>query len=245
MQYDVFLVIGQSNTHFGFGYDPAIDIPGEKVKQLGRFAPDRLKIIPANEPLQHHTAAAGYIGFALTFANLYADQKLESGREVLILPCGFGGTGFVDHRWNPGDDLFEDAKFRLNAVLEQFPGSKLKAFLWHQGETDIGNTGYSAALDHMIETFRNDMYGAVATDTVPFIAGGMVPYWVNQDSIRQVQENILKDTQNRLPKIGFADPNMPFVIVKPDDTFDEIHFDAAGQREMGKRYFQEYLRLTQ
>ena len=30
---------------------------------------------------------------------------------------------------------------------------------------------------------------------------------------------------------------------KNDDEFDAIHYDADGQRELGKRYFNEFLRL--
>ena len=32
-------------------------------------------------------------------------------------------------------------------------------------------------------------------------------------------------------------------IKKIDDEFDAIHYDADGQRELGKRYFNEFLRL--
>lgn len=35
--YDVILVIGQSNTHQGIGFNPILDVPEIYIKQLGRF----------------------------------------------------------------------------------------------------------------------------------------------------------------------------------------------------------------
>ena len=34
-------------------------------------------------------------------------------------------------------------------------------------------------------------------------------------------------------------------IQKADNLIDAVHFDADGQRELGKRYFKEYLRLIE
>jgi hypothetical protein len=48
---------------------------------------------------------------------------------------------------------------------------------------------------------------------------------------------------NRIPFAGFADPLLPFIIKKPNDMYDAIHFDAEGQREMGRRYFSAYRKL--
>ncbi|MFH2141183.1 MAG: hypothetical protein ABIJ97_02080 [Bacteroidota bacterium] len=67
-RYDVVLVIGQSNTHQGLGLDTIIDAPDERIKQLGRFNENNLKIIQAREPLDHFTKQNNQIGFALTFA---------------------------------------------------------------------------------------------------------------------------------------------------------------------------------
>ncbi len=51
--YDVFLVIGQSNTHYGLGIDPVRDTAPPDTFQLGRGGDRDLKLLPADEPLDH------------------------------------------------------------------------------------------------------------------------------------------------------------------------------------------------
>lgn len=237
--YDVVLVIGQSNTHAGIGLDPALDGPVEDIRQLGRFCGSDLQIIPAIEPLDHHTRADGRIGFALTFAKAYAGEYLDEGRYVLIIPAGYGGSGFVNNGWNRGDPLYEDAVGRVRDVLASSPASELAAILWHQGEADVGNPSYLEILDGFITDLRSDL----EAPSVPFILGGMVPYWVHKDPERELQQQIIAGTPLRVPNTGYADPEMPFVIEKPDNTYDEIHYDAAGMRELGRRYFEVYTEI--
>jgi hypothetical protein len=240
---DVILVIGQSNTHYGLGLDPAIDLPNDRVFQLGRFGADDGVVIAATEPLQHHSQQLDRIGFALSFAKQYVQDFLASdgNRNVVIIPGAEGGTGFGDQRWNKGDDLYNDAVQRTQFILENFSGSRLVAILWHQGEDDVGNPSYMSALDQFILDIRQDL----DADSIPFILGGMVPYWVDQSADRMAQQNIIRETVNRVPLTGYADPSLPWVLVKEDNTFDDIHFDAAGQRELACRYFWEYERLTE
>ncbi|MEP6951261.1 MAG: sialate O-acetylesterase [Ginsengibacter sp.] len=242
--YDVILLMGQSNTLAGEGLISSFDGPDLRVDQLGRFDTSDYKVVPATEPLQNNTPEKGCVGFALTFAKLYAAQKLEKGREVLIIPCGAVTTGFGNQHWNRGNDLYQDAVDRTNFVLDHFPGSKLKCFLWHQGESDVS---FGAAdYEYLLETMIKGLYLDIKTksvDSIPFILGGFVPYWVNTYQQFRPIDSVLRNEPTRLPVAGFADPEIPFVIKKPDDTVNAIHFDANGQREMGKRYFAEYVRL--
>lgn len=237
----IILVVGQSNTHAGLGLDNDLDRPQEGIYQLGRFEND-LCIIEATEPLDHHTRTEGRIGFALTFAKRYREDR-QSESDIVIVPCGFGGTGFADNRWNKGNDLYQDAVQRVLHLRGIYPDAAIAAILWHQGETDVilGNSEYQQDLDRFIADLRNDL----GNDSVPFILGGMVPYWVNQAADRQLQQQIIAGTPLRVPNTGYADPSLPNVITKPDDAFDEIHFDAAGQRMLGNRYFEQYLTLSE
>lgn len=237
--YDVFLVIGQSNTLAGYPYNSSIDIPDQKVKQLGRFSENDMKVMVAAEPLENHTPKDSCIGFALTFAKLYKQKYLREEREVLIIPCGADGSGFRND-WNRGNPKYADAVARVNYVLKQYPGSRLKAFLWHQGESDVYfGTAYQTALDNMIKSMRNEIKSP-DINNVPFIAGGLVPYWVKTLKSAGVIDSILRQLPARMEHAGFADPRRPFVIDKPDNAVNPIHYDAKGQRELGKRYFEVY-----
>jgi len=237
--YSLILIIGQSNTHAGLGLDSAIDTAKVGVMQLGRFGNRNLKIIKAAEPLDHHSAKHNRVGFGLTFTNLFKEELLSQNDSVIIIPCGYGGTGFTDNMWNKGDTLYNDAIDRVNYVLDRYPNSKLQAILWHQGEKDVGNKSYELLLIAFIKNIREDL----KSPNVPFILGGMVPYWVSQKESRRNQQVIISSIRDKLCIIGYADPNFPYIIEKEDNKIDEIHFDANGQREMGRRYFSEYLKL--
>jgi hypothetical protein len=237
--YDVFLVIGQSNTHQGLGYNLLLDYPDDKIKQLGRFGESNLQIIKAAEPLDHFSKYPNTIGFAMTFAKEYKKKYLLSGRTILLIPGALGGTGFWSNHWKVGDTLYNDAVMRTNLVLNKF-NCKLAAILWHQGESDIGNSNYQQNLDSMIVNFRKDVAGG---NQIPFILGGMVPYWVQQDTSRIIQNRIIENTVNRIQNTGYANPEVPFLIAKTDKNFDPIHYDAIGQRELGRRYFAEFERI--
>lgn len=237
--YDVILVAGQSNTHYGWGYDSVLDKSDDRIFQLGRFNHNDFKIIPATEPLDHHTKKKNRIGFALTFAKLYANSFLEKDRAVLIIPCGRAGSGFKNSRWNKGDFYYEDAVERTQFVLSNFRNSKLVAILWQQGEDDVSNLNYQKNLDQFIGNIRSDL-GAI---NAPFILGGMVPFWVAQNPNRIQTQSIIKNTPDRLMNVGYADPDKPLVISKVADTIDVLHYDASGLREMALRYFAAYLEL--
>jgi hypothetical protein len=90
---------------------------------------------------------------------------------------------------------------------------------------------------------RNEIVGN--NKNVPFIMGGMVPYWSELKEARIHQQKIIRDTKNRLPNIAYVDPYVPFKITKPDNNQDTVHYNADGQREMGKRYFEAYKKLMQ
>jgi hypothetical protein len=129
------LIVGQSNTHYGLGLDESIDAPIDGIYQLGRFDNNNC-IIQACEPLDNHTKTKKRIGFAFTFAK-QLKQYLQEADDIIIIPCGYGGTGFIDGNWNKTNPLYEDAVSRTNHVLAEYPNAELSAILWHQGETDI------------------------------------------------------------------------------------------------------------
>lgn len=235
--YDIIIIAGQSNTNQGLGLNSEIDVPDDNIFQLGRYSLYNHVIIPANEPLQHHTSDTQKIGFGLTFAKLYNQNLNPTKKPILIIPCGYGGSSLKED-WVFNGNLYRDMIERVNFIKNKYPNSNIKTFLWHQGEADVYTQNYSALLDEFILKTRTDL-----NSNHPFILGGMVPYWVQQDTDRVKQQNIIKDTPNRISNTAYADPEEPFIISKEDDTIDMIHYDAKGQRELGKRYFTAYQQL--
>jgi hypothetical protein len=229
VKYDIFPIIGQSNAYNGYGLDYNLDKTVLQIKQLGRFGINNYKVITGKDPLEHHIIAPGCNSFATHFALKYVQQYGHTGRDVLLIPGAKNSSSFVNSQWRKGDTLYNDIVRRVKYVLETYPGSEIKAFLWHQGESDITD-------------MRRDVAGPKG-DSIPFILGGMVPYWVDLRPDRKITDSVIAETIIRLPSIGYANARSPFIIAKSDNTVNDIHFDAAGQRELGKRYFEAYQKL--
>ena len=239
-QYDVIVVAGQSNNYFGYDVSETTKIYSDKILQLGRKDSTNLKIISTDEELHHYSSDNNNGGYAMTFANSYVKQKLKKNRKVLLIPCARFGTSFINNNWNKGDKYYNDAIMRIKYVLNKFPNSKLTCILWHQGESDEGNHSYQSNLDTFITNFRKDLI----LPNTPFICGGMVPYWTKQNQNRITIQNIIENTPNRLPFIGYASPYLPFIINKKDDSENSVHYNAVGLVELGHRYFNSFLNLN-
>lgn len=237
--YHVFIVAGQSNAYYGVGFDPILDAPEPRVQQLGRHEGVNLKVILAKMPLQHHSKVDNKIGFALTFAKLYKKAFLELDEEVLLIPAASTGSSFKENDWTNDGVLYKDLVKRIRYVKAAFPNAIFKGMLWHQGESDRLNDNYQTDLDVFIVGIRSE----IGNPNLPFILGGMVPFWVATSERLQKVQNIIKNTPNRINRTAYADPEWPFLIEKDSNEVDQIHFDAAGQRELGKRYFDQFVAI--
>ncbi|MDP3131167.1 MAG: sialate O-acetylesterase [Bacillota bacterium] len=233
--YDIILVAGQSNA-VGVGHGD-----GERYLEDERVA-------MLNEDHSITTAAERVVGddtwnnFSLFFAKAYVEAGLlEEGRTLLILNMAVGGTGFKDHRWNPGEDLYERMITTALAVLSLHAENRIVAVLWHQGETDaILDSTYREYDDHlhaMITSLRTDL----ALDGIPFIAGDFVPVWKEEaktqypiDEVISAARQVLAD----LPHCGFVETDG-----LTSNINDSIHFSRAANIELGQRYFDLYLTL--
>jgi hypothetical protein len=238
--YLVVPILGQSNAvGMGFGLDPdGADQSHPRVHQWAMCGPSRGTAILAVEPLLHEIPGKG-VGFAMTFAKSLADA---TGRAVLLIPGACGDTSFAPkngYTWDPADsktrvNLYRNAVAAIDTVLARYPGSRVAAVLWHQGETDVpltSGTVYQQKLDSVIDDLREG-YG---TD-LPFLLGQMVPEEMEQSHKDYSGINAAHaDTPNRRPRTAFV-PGPRASINGGTDR----HYNAAGQRELGRQMWQTY-----
>lgn len=262
MTFDVFLIAGQSNTHYGRSEDETdnendanaidsfLDNAPSPIYQLGRDDENGrsggydLKILPADEPLFNTPTVSSDvpngIGFPLVFSREYLFKgNLSAGRKILLVPCGRSGSGFNNNFWNPTNTAYNDSITRVNHVLNNYEGSALKAILWHQGESDITNqtdAEHEVAFLAMLDGFRAEF------GQVPFVLGGFVPYYMEQNAGRIVRNSVIANFTNLRDYMGYASPSVPSRIVKADNTIDSVHFANTGHRILGVRYYEAYLR---
>ena len=238
--YLVVPVLGQSNA-FGMGKPLDLadaDKPHPRVHQWAMCGPSKGTAVLAVDPLLHDIPAGG-VGFGMTFAKGLAN---ETGRTVLLVPAARGDTSFTPkngYTWDPADsrtrvNLYRNAVAAIDMALASYPGSRVAALLWHQGETDVPlMTGpiYQVKLDGLI----NDLRGRYGND-VPFLLGQMVPEEMELSGKPYSAINAVHaDTPNRVPRTAFIEgPRSAYN--SPTDR----HYSADGQRTLGRAMWSAY-----
>lgn len=229
---DFFLLIGQSNMAGRGKYEKEDGFP----KGMAYVLDDKDEFIELQPyPFINHYStirkSAAQISPGYTFG--LEMIKAFPGKPVGFVSNARGGTSIKE--WEKGTKYFDEAVRRTKEAVRQ--GGKLKAILWHQGETDyrevLKHKGEeSKYLEEYFKTlgkFIKDLRSEIGEEKIPFIAGQLN----RQFSI--FNERILK-----LPE-EIAD----VYVVKSDGlkTIDDSHFDRESVLELGRRYAEKYLSI--
>ena len=228
------LLAGQSNMA-GRGEVDTEDreeIPG--LMMMNR----ELKWVPAIEPVTADRPFAG-VGPGRTFGRLLLEAN--PGCTVGLVPVAVGGTPISAWKrgahspWNENERPYDDAVRRAKAALEQ--GDRFAVVLWHQGETDakLKNLRYADDLKEVIRNFREDL----PLSGVPFLCGELGHYLKGGPyDFPQIDADIRR-VVSELPDMGWVSAE------GLTHKGDGLHFSAASARELGKRYFEAYIRMTE
>jgi enterochelin esterase-like enzyme len=127
---------------------------------------------------------------------------------------------------NPYQRLVEMAK------LSQQDGV-IKGILLHQGESNTGDNAWPSKVKVVYDNLINDL--GLDADSVPLLAGEVV----NAD-----QGGVCASMNLIIAKLPQTIPNSYVISSKGcTDTTDNLHFNSAGYRELGKRYGEKMLSL--
>lgn len=242
--YLVVAVLGQSNAHgAGVGLDRAgLDAPHPRVHQWAASGRSKNSIVAGSNPLFHEVPSKA-VGFGPTFAAYLADT---TGRPVLLVPYARGDSAFARVNgisWDPADtearvNLFWDTMQRIRTGLATKPGSELVAVLWHQGESDVPLTSgpvYAEKIDSVIDTVRAEF------GDVPFVVGQMVPDEIESgDANYAVIDAVHADTPRRRKGVVFV----PGPEGMYNSETEKIHYNGAGQRELGRRMWEAFADMS-
>ncbi len=130
---------------------------------------------------------------------------------------------------------WDDAMKRIQVALQS---GTLQGVLWHQGESDSTpelSEAYEAKLHDLISRLRKELNAPIA----PFIVGEMerfsdVPWTDDHRRVDAAHQAL----PAKVPQTAFVSSQG---LVH---NGDKVHFDAASYREFGKRYAEQYLRMT-
>ena len=267
-KYDVILLIGQSNAE-GYGIGPVANEyePTDNIMQLVDSYPvmyrlnsegiDELdvpketvyRITPAAENTRK---GAGKLGcLAISFIKKYYDEFLAgTDRKLLLVRAAIGGTGFLRKQWTPDGVLYRRALDMTDTALSLNPENKLKAILWHQGESeaiDGKGKGYDFLYSFYTESLSRLLLDLKAKyGDVPFIAGGHCEDWIPrfpEESVAITDAN--KDVFKKFSSVGYVDTSglgSNDRIVK-GKYLDDVHFNRPALYELGERYYNVYKEL--
>lgn len=227
-----FLMIGQSNMA---GRGVIGEVP--EIKNDKCFMLRNGKWQPMAEPVNPDRAGSFCDG--VTLATSFADEYAKYfGEKIGLIPCADGGTSIKE--WQPDELLYDNAVYQSKLAQRT---SEIIGILWHQGENDSYEKAdadqYHDRFMNMISSLFKDLnlpddtpvlIGEIG-DFVEFHEGGSCKYF---KSINKTLENLSRELKNS------AFISSKGLTCKPD----LVHFDAKSQREFGKRYFKEYLKLV-
>ncbi len=223
----VFIMAGQSNMA-GRGFvEPKDTIPSKRVLTINR----NNKIILAKEPLNIYEPTLIGLDCGLSFGKRLIEQIPDS-ISVLILPTAIGGSSI--NKWL-GDSIHRGVPLLTNFEEKvEFGKSigQLKGILWHQGESDANKKSsieYKNRLSELFTKFRK-----IAGDNeLPILSGELGAFSKNKyfGSINSQIRNYA--LTHNLTLIKTSDLN---------HKGDKLHFNSIGQRLMGQRFADEYIK---
>ncbi|SHF70045.1 protein of unknown function [Fodinibius roseus] len=229
----LFILAGQSNMA-GRGEVRSRDRkPPERVFKLSREG----KWVPAVEPVHYDKPRAG-VGPGRSFGMALAEE--DTTIKIGLIPCAVGGSSVTT--WKPGgfheqtqSYPYDDCMKRSRKAMED---GVLKGILWHQGASDSNARlapPYKDRLYNLVSRFRNDLN----VPELPFIAGQLAHFekkpWDKWRTMVNQANASLADSLS----------NTAFVSSRGlTDKGDLAHFDTRSSRELGKRYAEAYLRIT-
>ncbi len=226
----IYLLIGQSNMAGRGDLGPEDTTPQPRVLM---FTTEN-KWAPAVEPITHDKPKILGVGPGFAFGKVMAEHNPDV--TIGLISCAFGGTPLK--RWEKGGDLYSNAVVRTKIALRD---GTLKGILWHQGESDSGSTNsaytYGARLAGMIQALRADL----DAPNVPFVAGELGEYLYDRGPDKSPYARDVNRAITNLPA------HVPMTASASSKGFkaksDGLHFTAESQREFGKRYAAEMIRL--
>ena len=235
---DLYLLAGQSNMAGRGRLAPQDQRGDERVVAL---TPDgRWRI--AVEPLHADKPEVAGVGPGRSFGVAAADSA--AGRRIGLVPCAVGGSRIA--AWQPGA-VFEVEAGRsvrpldetLRRVAQASAAGRWCGILWHQGESDSNERDaplYEERLRQLLLSLRTVLGDA----QLPVLIGQMGRWPGKPWSAAKAQVDAAH--QRVAQTLGHA----AFVSAEGLGVHADglqLHFDAAGARELGRRYAEALLRL--
>jgi hypothetical protein len=224
--FHVFLLLGQSNMA---GYPKAQDtdkVKNTRIQVLGfddcsatGRKTDKWDV--AVPPL--HECWNGAVGpgdwFSKTIIN-----NIPEGDTIGLVPCAISGEKIETFMKSGGSKY---TWIIQRAKLAQQAGGVIDGILFHQGESNCGDSQWPNNVKTLVTDLRSDL----GLGDAPFLAGELVP------TGKCSQHNTLVAKLPSLISNAYV-VSASNLVLDPADTTYHLHFDHDSQVTLGKRYAQ-------
>jgi hypothetical protein len=228
-KFHCFLLLGQSNME-GYPKAQASDkVEDSRVLVLGYDNNSALGRVTdewdvACPPL--HSTYQGAIGPGDWFGKTII-EKVPDGDTIGLIPCAINGEKIETFMKSGGSKY----SWIINrAKLAKQKGGVIEGILFHQGESNSGDTSWPGKVKTLVTDLRNDL----DLGNVPFIAGELLY------SGGCAGHNTLV---NQLPSVitNCYVVSADGLVVDPSDTQWRLHFGHDSQVTLGKRYAEKMI----
>jgi len=227
----VFILAGQSNMA-GRGFvEPQDTIPDKRILSVN----SNQQIVIAKEPLHFYEPTRTGLDCGLSFGKTLL-KHIPDSISILILPTAIGGSSI--QQWL-GDSTYRKVKLISNFREKVETGKKygqIKAILWHQGESDANAEDipvYKDKLSKLFNLFRT----YIDNDCLPVLIGELGTYSPKNNDWQMINKAIRE--------YSLIDNNTAIISTSDlKQKGDNEHFNSEGQRTMGQRFAEEYIKKT-
>jgi len=231
----IFILAGQSNMAGRGLVEPQDTISDSSIFMLNK----EMELVRAKEPLHYYEPNLMGLDCGLSFAKELR-SNLSSNIEIVLVPCAVGGSSI--NQWL-NDSSHRNVKlysnFKQRVTYAKTVGT-VKGILWHQGESDAHPKKlplYENELEKLFKNFRTD----VGNEKLPIIMGELGDYVEPEEKNRN-----WKSLNNILHKISEKDDYLFLITSKGlESNPDKVHFNSEAQRELGKRFATQYLKIIE
>jgi hypothetical protein len=227
----LYLLMGQSNMAGRGELETEDTTTHPRVLMFGTNSSWEVAVEPiTKDPKKKHGVGPG-----LAFGKAMAEKN--PGVVIGLVPCAIGGTPLK--RWVQGADLYSNAVVRARLAMKS---GTLKGFLWHQGEGDSLHEADAKSYGERLAKMIQDIRGELGVTNAPFVVGQIGEFLYAREGnpcpfAREINQALL-EIPSKVARTGCAKSN------GLNHKGDVLHFDAASQREFGRRYAVEMMRLN-
>jgi len=229
----IFMMAGQSNMAGRGTIEPQDTITNKRILTID----SENNLMDAREPLHFYEPGLKGLDCGISFAQELL-KHIPDSITIAMVPCAVGGSSvfqWLNDEQHRGVNLL--GNFREKVHLAQNKGV-IKGVLWHQGESNANAPDlpeYKDALTQLFSLFRE----YIRNDEIPIIMGELGKFAIPEEKAERFEEvnKIIREIASEYDHVFYV----------PSDGLnhlgDNLHFNSAAQRELGKRYARKYIEI--